>query len=151
MLLTGAFQEADTNTTSWVWYLLVVLLTLAVIIWWMYAQSKKQASEQSKEQEKQKPEASKAPDSHKSEESVDDMTRIEGIGPKVAKVLKEAGITSFNSLANADATEVKNKLNEAGLQMMNPEGWIEQAQLAAQEDWDGLQKLQDELKGGRRK
>jgi hypothetical protein len=35
--------------------------------------------------------------------------------------------------------------------MMSPEGWIEQADLAAQEDWEGLEKLQTELKGGRRK
>jgi hypothetical protein len=35
--------------------------------------------------------------------------------------------------------------------MMNPEGWIEQARLAAQGDWEELQKLQEELVGGRRK
>ncbi len=46
---------------------------------------------------------------------------------------------------------MKSVLNEAGLQMMNPEGWIEQAELAAHGDWDGLEKLQGELKGGRRK
>jgi len=59
--------------------------------------------------------------------------------------------TSFDSLANADPAEVTNVLNEAGLQMMNPEGWIDQAEFAAKEDGDGLQKLPDELKGGRRK
>jgi hypothetical protein len=34
---------------------------------------------------------------------------------------------------------------------MDPQGWIEQARLAAQGDWEGLKKLQDELKGGRRR
>jgi hypothetical protein len=33
---------------------------------------------------------------------------------------------------------------------MNPEGWIEQASLAAKGDWDGLERLQGELKGGRK-
>jgi hypothetical protein len=35
--------------------------------------------------------------------------------------------------------------------MMNPAGWIEQAELAAKGDWAALEKLQSELKGGRRR
>ena len=96
-------------------------------------------------------EAARVSDSSKSERTEDDLTKIEGIGPKVANVLKDAGITSFDSLANADSAEVKSVLNEAGLQMMKPEGWIEQADLANKGDWEGLEKLQGELKGGRRK
>ena len=81
----------------------------------------------------------------------DDLTRIEGIGPKVAKVLNEAGIRTFTDLANAKAQDVQEHLRAPGLQMMNPEGWIEQAALAAKGDWSALEKLQGELKGGRRK
>ena len=33
--------------------------------------------------------------------------------------------------------------------MMDPSGWIEQAELAAKGDWGAFEKLQDELKGGR--
>jgi predicted flap endonuclease-1-like 5' DNA nuclease len=84
------------------------------------------------------------------EQDEDDLARIEGIGPKVAGVLKGAGITTFDALAHAEPAKIRSILNEAGLRMMNPEGWIEQAQLAAKEDWDRLQKLQDELVGGRR-
>jgi hypothetical protein len=80
----------------------------------------------------------------------DDLTIIEGIGPKVAKVLNEAGIHSFTDLAGANAADVQKTLEAAGLQMMNPEGWIEQAKLAAKGDMDGLKKLQDALKGGRK-
>ena len=149
MLWMGALQEAGENKIGWVWYLLTVLAALALIIWWMYQQSKKQSKQELKQQEKQ--EISRSAEPSKREGGEDDLTRIEGIGPKVAKVLKEAGITSFDALAHADSGEVKNVLNQAGLQMMNPEGWIEQAELAAKADWDGLQKLQDELKGGRRR
>jgi hypothetical protein len=46
---------------------------------------------------------------------------------------------------------VQEILNAAGLQMMNPEGWIEQAKLASRGDMEGLKKLKNELKGGRRK
>jgi hypothetical protein len=33
---------------------------------------------------------------------------------------------------------------------MEPAGWVEQAALAAKGDAEGLQKLQDSLKGGRK-
>jgi len=35
--------------------------------------------------------------------------------------------------------------------MMNPEGWINQADLAAKGTWEELERLQGELKGGGRK
>lgn len=88
------------------------------------------------------------------EESVaapDDLVRLEGIGPKVARILNDAGITTFAALAAANPAEIQRTLSAAGLQMMNPEGWVEQARLAALGDWAGLEKLQSELKGGRRK
>jgi predicted flap endonuclease-1-like 5' DNA nuclease len=152
MLSMIPLQDAG-NTIGWVWYLLVVVLALALIIGWIFQQSKKQSKQQSQsqEQEKQNQKVSAKTSSPRSERAEDDLTVIEGIGPKVASVLKDAGITNFDSLSNADPAEVKSVLNEAGLQMMNPEGWIEQAEFAAKEDWDGLEKLQDELKGGRRK
>lgn len=80
----------------------------------------------------------------------DDLVKLEGIGPKVAKVLKEADITTFEALAHAKAADVQKILDAAGLQMMNPEGWIEQAKLAAKNDWASLEKLQSDLKGGRK-
>jgi len=80
----------------------------------------------------------------------DDLVKLEGIGPKVAKVLKEADFSTFEDLAQAKAADVQKVLDAAGLQMMNPEGWIEQAKLAAKEDWKALEKLQAELKGGRK-
>lgn len=81
----------------------------------------------------------------------DDLIKLEGIGPKVAKILNDAGITTFAALAAANPADVQKTLSAAGLQMMNPEGWIEQAALAAKGDWVALEKLQSELKGGRRK
>jgi predicted flap endonuclease-1-like 5' DNA nuclease len=68
----------------------------------------------------------------------------------VARVLNDAGITTFDDLAHAKAADVQKILNTAGLQMMNSEGWIAQAKLAAKGDWDELDDLQDELKAGRK-
>jgi hypothetical protein len=81
----------------------------------------------------------------------DDLTRIEGIGPKVAKALNEAGISTFESLSKAKIEAIQNILSNAGLKMMDPTTWPEQAKLAANGDWDALQKLQDNLSGGRNK
>jgi len=82
--------------------------------------------------------------------SADDLTLIEGIGPKVVKVLKKAGIASFDDLAHAKAADVQAALDAAKLQMMNPEGWIDQAKLAAKGDWDAFEKLKGKLKGGKK-
>ena len=79
----------------------------------------------------------------------DDLAKIEGIGPKVTTVLNDAGIFTFEELAKANVADVQKVLDAAGLQMMDPEGWISQAKLAAEGDWDGFEKLQDKLKGGR--
>jgi hypothetical protein len=80
----------------------------------------------------------------------DDLTTLEGIGPKVVKVLASQGITSFAALASADPARLKTALGAAGYKYMDPAGWIEQAALAAKGDQAGLKKLQASLKGGRK-
>ncbi len=81
----------------------------------------------------------------------DNLTKIEGIGPKVASVLNAAGISTFEELANAKVNDLQKILGDAGLKMMDPTTWPEQARLAANGEWDALKKLQDELSGGRNK
>lgn len=81
--------------------------------------------------------------------SGDDLTLIEGIGPKIDKILKEAGIATFRQLAEKSPEEIKGILNRAGLRLGDPTSWPEQASLAAQGDWEGLKKLQENLKAGR--
>lgn len=80
----------------------------------------------------------------------DDLTRIEGIGPKVSKTLIAAGISTFEALSNATVGDIQKILTDAGLRMMDATTWPQQAKLAAQGDWDGLKKLQDDLSGGRK-
>lgn len=81
----------------------------------------------------------------------DNLKKIEGIGPKIEKLMKEAGITTFKGLANADIEVLKEILAAAGprFRMHNPGSWSLQAQLAAKGSWDELEALQAELKGGR--
>lgn len=80
----------------------------------------------------------------------DDLKVIEGIGPKVARLLNEAGIFTFAQLAEADPAQLKQILEAARLQMMDPTSWPDQARLAAVGDWEALKQMQDSLKGGRR-
>lgn len=81
----------------------------------------------------------------------DDLRKIEGIGPKIAKILKEENIISFQDLASASVEKLKEVLKKAGprFKMHSPLTWPQQAQLAASERWDELKKLQDELNGGK--
>jgi len=80
----------------------------------------------------------------------DDLTKIEGIGPAVAEVLKEAGISTFDELAATPAISIKEILFDAGAghSFRDPATWAEQASLAAAGQWDKLETLQEQLQGG---
>lgn len=90
---------------------------------------------------------------HNEEVAKEDLTKIEGIGPKIAQILGEGGIQNFAQLANSDPGKIKEVLMTAGpnYAVHNPTTWPEQARLAVKGAWDELAKLQEELKGGRRK
>lgn len=80
----------------------------------------------------------------------DNLTRIEGIGPKIAGLLQEANIATFDQLAATEVSRLEEILETAALRMIDPTTWPEQASLAASGEWETLEALQDLLKGGRR-
>lgn len=81
----------------------------------------------------------------------DDLTIIEGIGPKVAAVLNDAGITTFSDLAGTTASAIKDVLSDAGprFRVHDPSSWPKQAALARDGDMDALETLQAKLTAGR--
>jgi len=83
----------------------------------------------------------------------DDLTKIEGIGPKIAGLLKADGIKTFADLGKAKQAQLKAVLAAAGprFKMHKPTTWPKQAKLAAAGKWEVLAKLQDELNGGVKK
>lgn len=83
----------------------------------------------------------------------DDLTKVEGIGPKIAEVLKKNGIDTFAALAEQSPDKIREILKAAGNQFnrAKPETWAEQAALAAAGKWDELKKLTDALVGGIKK
>ena len=111
-----------------------------------------------KEEKKAAPKAKKeavvaeeAPAAKKSAKKGDDLTIIEGIGPKVAAIFVEAGIKSFADLAKKSKEELEAILdpNGSAYVAMDPTTWAQQAQLAADGKMDELQALKDELNGGK--
>jgi predicted flap endonuclease-1-like 5' DNA nuclease len=82
----------------------------------------------------------------------DKLTQVEGIGPKIAGLLADAGITTFAGLAKAKVDTLKGVLDAAGsrYKMHDPSTWPAQAALAAKGDWAKLGKLQKQLKGGKK-
>ncbi len=94
----------------------------------------------------------KAPVAPQTTAKADDLTIIEGIGPKIAELLNADGITTFAQLATAKADKVKAVLDAAGpkFKMHDPATWAKQAGLARDGKTAELKKLQDELKGGKK-
>jgi len=77
----------------------------------------------------------------------DDLKKIEGIGPKIASTLNEAGITTFAELAKTDSAKISEII--AGVRGNHvTDSWPMQAQMAADGKWDELKKWQDEADGG---
>ncbi len=79
------------------------------------------------------------------------LEKIEGIGPKISKLLNARSIYTFADLAKANVEELQQCLAEAGPQyrLANPVTWPEQARLAAEGNWEALDALQADLKGSR--
>ncbi|KAA5827825.1 50S ribosomal protein L21 [Algibacter amylolyticus] len=86
--------------------------------------------------------------SKKATGKADDLKKVEGIGPKIATTLIEAGISTFAELAKTDAAKISEII--AGVRGNHvTDTWPAQAQLAADGKWDELKKWQDELDGGK--
>jgi predicted flap endonuclease-1-like 5' DNA nuclease len=90
--------------------------------------------------------------STKKSENKDDLKKIEGIGPKIAGLLNDAGINTFADLSKASEKQLADVLQEAGarFRLAKHDTWQEQAKLAADGKMDELKKMQEELKGGKR-
>ncbi|WP_339755364.1 50S ribosomal protein L21 [uncultured Winogradskyella sp.] len=78
----------------------------------------------------------------------DDLKKIEGVGPKIASTLVEAGIVTFADLAKAKPEAISEIISGVRGNHVT-DTWPAQAKLAANGKWDELKKWQDELDGGK--
>ena len=100
-----------------------------------------------KKEEVAKPAVKKAPAKNTTGKA-DDLKKVEGIGPKIAQTLIDAGVATFADLAKTDPAKISEII--AGVRGNHiPDTWPKQAELAAAGKWDELKKWQDELDGGK--
>ncbi len=73
-----------------------------------------------------------------------DLTRIEGIGPKTAEILYNSGIKTYKDLSETSLEALTQILEAAGPAYLrhNPETWAKQALLAANGEWEALEAWQ---------
>lgn len=80
----------------------------------------------------------------------DQLEAIEGVGVKIAEVLRDQKILTFAELANRTPSELREMLNEAGsrFDLAHTTTWPQQARLLADGNILGFMELTDRLKGG---
>lgn len=80
----------------------------------------------------------------------DDLTVVEGIGPKTQDLFHQQGIRTWYALSQCSFEECQEILRAGGPQftLHNPTTWSRQASLAFQGKWEELKKWQDQLDGG---
>ena len=80
----------------------------------------------------------------------DDLTKLSGIGPSMEATLSELGINTYKKLAAMDDDILRDMLEASGARLNNNkvamDSWNEQAELADKGDFEGLKKLQAQLK-----
>ncbi|MEL6122191.1 MAG: DUF4332 domain-containing protein [Bacteroidota bacterium] len=81
----------------------------------------------------------------------DDLTAVEGIGPKIAGLLRSNGVNTWDELSTTSPDRLREILASGGsrFRLADPDTWPKQAALAAAGEWDKLQEYQDFLDGGR--
>lgn len=98
-----------------------------------------------------KEKAAAAPKKSAEAKGGDDLKKIEGVGPKIAEILTNAGLATFEAVSKASADQIREILAEAGnrYKSHDPTTWPKQAEFAAAGQWDELKEWQDKLDGGR--
>lgn len=81
----------------------------------------------------------------------DDLTVVEGIGPKIKELFHNHDITTWAALANCSVDKCKAVLKSGGkrFEMHKPGTWPKQADFAAKGLWQQLKDWQDQLDGGK--
>jgi predicted flap endonuclease-1-like 5' DNA nuclease len=80
----------------------------------------------------------------------DNLERIEGIGPRMAAALHQAGISTYRELAGCDERRLRAAIEAAGLRFApSLTTWARQARLLADGDEAGFADLARRLVAGR--
>ncbi len=82
---------------------------------------------------------------------LDDLTVVEGIGPKISELCSGIGVHTWRKLADTDVAELQSMLDAAGSRytVHKPATWPEQAELLATGQWDAFVALTGRLDRGK--
>jgi predicted flap endonuclease-1-like 5' DNA nuclease len=71
--------------------------------------------------------------------SPDDLTQLNGIGPRISSILADGGVTTYEELEHTDTSELRKIIAQGGaLPPSSLDSWPTQASYAARGDWQGL-------------
>ncbi len=146
-------QSGGVPVWLWVLIILAIILVLIFLVPWLVrrgrdTQAKPAASVMQPVTEAPLP-AAPAVEPEEAPLTPDNLEIVEGIGPKIASILRANGILTFSQLASTKIERLQALMQGAGLRLADPGTWPEQARLAAEGKMDELKTLQDQLKGGR--
>lgn len=148
-------ENVNCLLTSFPWDLFLFLLILGILLWpFLHFMMKKKCEKKVNELNSLIAELESSLAKAKKSAAParkDELKKIEGIGPKIQQLLYDAGIYTFEELADTDPVQIKAILDEGGpnFYMHDPSTWPRQASLARDGKWDELKKWQDELDGGK--
>ncbi len=137
MIKMNVFSAGRKRFSPW-WFGLKVGIVGAILVWW-WLQNQLQESVPAKVQRvvlpedkaKETPPAVSPPPTPKTKQAAparkDDLTRISGIGPKSAALLKKAGITAFTQLMQMTPEEIQDLFRAEGGRAPDASDWPRQA------------------------
>lgn len=81
----------------------------------------------------------------------DDLTVVEGIGPKIKELFHNHDVTTWAALADCSVEKCQEVLNSGGkrFEIHKPGTWPAQSKMAALGQWQKLKDWQDDLDGGK--
>lgn len=157
-------QQTNTN---WIFIILAVIL-MVLLAWWVIHSANQTEPEAGKPPQADAPAlpAAEAVEVHAypptisptagtrsielaPEPAPDDLTIIEGIGPKINSILKAAGVVTFKQLAAMEHSKIKEIITRGGIRLADTSTWPEQARIASTGDMAGLKTYQGRLIAGR--
>jgi len=120
---------------------LVVVAVLAVLLlaWYLFHASRKTSVSRDTSDVLDEGAAPAARNQALIDSTPSDLTRIKGVGPKLAKLLGEMGVASFAQIAAWDAAEIAKIDAQLGRFQgrIERDNWTEQARFLAAGDTDG--------------
>ena len=69
----------------------------------------------------------------------DDLTQLNGIGPRISSILSDGGVTTYAELEHTDPSDLRKIIAQSGaLPPSSLDTWPTQASYAVRGDWQGL-------------